>query len=197
MAYDTTDAELHRVRSEVRRFKEHVLVFVAVLAVLVLGQYHRGGLLVRTFLAVLDRAGLGCADRAAGYPAVRPRYRARLGRPHGQPCDGRPAQRTASPSAAEAAGVAPAPAKPPAASTHAGLAPVFGLGVPIRRRLGGGADRYPGPAASVVIVAEPHAAVLVGDVPPPPPTPPSGNEPLITPPPEPPKEPGWLQWELN
>src|SRR3984885_14603804 len=43
MVYDTTDAEVHRVRSEVRRFKEHVLVFVAVLAVLVLANIVAGG----------------------------------------------------------------------------------------------------------------------------------------------------------
>ena len=44
MAYDTTDAEVHRVRSEVRRFKEHVLVYVAVLAVLVLANLVAGGM---------------------------------------------------------------------------------------------------------------------------------------------------------
>src|ERR1700685_1254522 len=43
MAYETGDAHADRVRAEVRRFKEHVLVYVLVLGVLVVANLVVGG----------------------------------------------------------------------------------------------------------------------------------------------------------
>jgi hypothetical protein len=43
MAYEPSDADARRVRSEVRRFKENVLVYIAVMAVLVVANVIAGG----------------------------------------------------------------------------------------------------------------------------------------------------------
>jgi hypothetical protein len=43
MAYEPQDADATRVRSEVRRFKENVLVYIAVMAILVLANILAGG----------------------------------------------------------------------------------------------------------------------------------------------------------
>ncbi len=173
MAYDTTDAEVHRVRSEVRRFKEHVLVFVAVMAVLVLANIIAGGIwyahfwlfwiaLVWGVLIALQAIrlfghdfGRDWEDRMVNHVMAARRNEPRPPPPR-QP--GSPRPQPAPPPRP------PTPAWPPSSA------------------------QTPAP---IVTPAPPHSTVVVADAVPPAPQPESlsGQEPLITPPPDPPKDP--------
>ena len=179
MAYDTTDAEVHRVRSEVRRFKEHVLVYVAVLAVLVLANLVAGGMwyahfwlfwiaLIWGVLIALQGIrlfghdiGRDWEDRMVNHvmaarrnePRPPPRQSGTAPRPQPSPPP-RP----------------PAPPWPPSSAQSSSAqtpaqAPII----------------TPAPAHSAVVAAETHT---------PQPEEPASSAPLVTPPPEPPKEPG-------
>jgi hypothetical protein len=181
MAYDTSDAEVHRVRSEVRRFKEHVLVFVAVMAVLVLANILAGGLwyahfwlfwiaLVWGVLIALQGIRLFGHDIGRDWEdrMVNHVMAARRGEPRPAPPPRQPGSPRPQPSPPPRP---PTPAWPPS-TTQAPAA---------------------SPAQSPIITpAPPHTAVIV--VPETLPATgaelPSGETPLITPPPEPPKEAG-------
>jgi 2TM domain len=185
MAYDTTDAEVHRVRSEVRRFKEHVLVYVAVL---VLANLVAGGMwyahfwlfwiaLIWGVLIALQGIrlfghdiGRDWEDRMVSHVMAARRNEPRP--PPRQP--GSPRSQPSPPPRP------PTPAWPPSSTQNP---PQPSAQAPIVT---------PAPPHTAIVPAEPHTAVLVvDDVPPAPqPEPPSSQEPLITPPPEPPKEPG-------
>ena len=196
MAYDTTDTEVHRVRSEVRRFKEHLLVYVAVLAVLVLANVVAGGFwyahfglfwiaLIWGVLIALQGIrlfghdiGRDWEDRMVNHvmaarrneprPAPPPRA-AGSARPQPGPPP-RPPTPTWPPSSAQNPAAQNPVAQPPVAQ-----APIV----------------TPAPPHTAVVPAEPHAVLVVEDVPPAPqPAPPVSQEPLITPPPAPPQEPG-------
>jgi hypothetical protein len=184
MAYDTTDTEALRVRSEVRRFKEHVLVFVAVLAVLVLANIIAGGFwyahfwlfwiaLIWGVLIALQGIrlfghdiGRDWEDRMVSHVMA-----ARRNEPRPPPSPRQPGSPRAQPSPPSRP---PMPAWPPSSARNSATPPA---------------------QAPIITPAPPHTAVVVAaETPPEPaspqPEPASSQEPLITPPPEPPKEAG-------
>ena len=101
MTYSDLDPDVQRVRYEVRRFRQHLITYLAVMAVLFLVNAATGGFWYGHWWFFLDRPHLGRDPRIGRGAPVRRPYRRRVGGPDGS-AGGWPPPRTAAPRSGEA-----------------------------------------------------------------------------------------------